>query len=241
MITRRFLAAATTIALLPVLSASCGPGGGGGSGGGDASSSSTSTSTSSSASSSGSGGGQLRWYSTCGDPVCDANTPPSMPVCTTEKEGDPCTTADQTCGIENGCGADLLCTTSDPKASPGGCPISLARYKHDTRYLPEGDLQRIHDELVATPLTTWRYNHEGAGGPEHLGFIIDDNPKSFAVAASGDQVDLYGYTSMAVAALQVQQKQIDALQRETKALREELQSTRRECASEHRTSSGRRR
>jgi hypothetical protein len=221
MMTHRILATAATIALLPVLTASCGPTVGGGSGG---------SGTSGSTSTSGSGGGQLKWYTTCGDPVCDSTMPPSMPLCTTEKDGDPCTTADKTCGIENGCGADLLCTTADPKASPGGCPISLARYKHDIRYLPDADLQRIHDDLIATPLTTWRYNHDAPTAREHLGFIIDDNPKSPAVAESGDQVNLYGYTSMAVAAIQVQQKQIEALQQETRSLREELRSTQRACA-----------
>lgn len=43
-----------------------------------------------------------------------------------------------------------------------------------------------------------------------------------AVLASREQVDLYGYVSMAVAALQVQQKQIDELERQ-------LAKTKRDC------------
>lgn len=223
MMTHRILATATTIALLPILTASCGStGGGSGSGGQGGSGTSSSTSSSSS------GGGQLKWYTTCGAPVCDTNMQPSMPACTTQKEGDSCDAMDPQCGLP--CGASLVCAAVDPKGTPPICPISLARYKHDIRYLPEGDLQRVHDDLIATPLATWRYNHEGPTGREHLGFIIDDNPKSPAVAESGEHVDLYGYTSMAVAALQVQQKQIEALARETRALREELRATQRECA-----------
>jgi hypothetical protein len=42
------------------------------------------------------------------------------------------------------------------------------------------------------------------------------------VDAERDRVDLYAYTSMTVAALQVQAEQIDALQREVAALRQEL-------------------
>jgi hypothetical protein len=204
------------IAISPILAASCSSTVGGGGAGGDGGGGSTASS----------GGSDLKWFTTCGDPVCDSNTTPDSPVCTTEKAGDACSQAGQTCGLPDGCGADLLCTTTDPTMG-GNCPISRASYKHDIRYLPDGELTRIHDELVAMPLTTWRYNHEGASGREHLGFIIDDNPKSPAVAASGNQVDLYGYMSMAVAAIQVQEKQIEALEHEMKALREELRAARR--------------
>ncbi|MGH7896283.1 MAG: hypothetical protein ACREQL_16575, partial [Candidatus Binatia bacterium] len=59
-----------------------------------------------------------------------------------------------------------------------------------------------------------------------LGFIIDDVGTSPAVAADGGHVDLYGYTSMAVAAIQAQQKRIEALEREVAALRRALASRR---------------
>ncbi|WP_437588260.1 tail fiber domain-containing protein [Sorangium sp. So ce1000] len=176
----------------------------------------------------GSGGAaELRWYLTCGDPVCSGHRPRAgVKPCTDEKEGAPCAAPDATCDPEDDCNALLLCTSDDPRQRPEGCPRSRARYKHDIRYLSETEIERVRDELVATPLTTWRYNHEGERGREHLGFIIDDNPASAAVASDGDHVDLYGYTSMAVAAIQTQQKQIAALEREVAALRKELDSTR---------------
>jgi hypothetical protein len=75
------------------------------------------------------------------------------------------------------------------------------------------------------PLATWRYNDEDPNAREHLGFIIDDQPlTSPAVRPTGDRVDLYGYTSMAVAAIQEQHRQIEALQKEVKNLREELRA-----------------
>ena len=43
-----------------------------------------------------------------------------------------------------------------------------------------------------------------------------------------DMVDLYGYTSMAVAALQTQAREIEALEREVRALRRELEKERGE-------------
>ncbi|WP_437325242.1 hypothetical protein [Sorangium sp. So ce381] len=206
--------------------ASAGTGGAGaGSGGADAGSGGAGGGTGGA----GTGGGaeELRWYLTCGDPVCSGHRPrDGVKPCTDEKEGAPCAEPDATCDPANDCNAQLLCTGDDPTQRPGGCPRSRARYKHDIRYLPETELARVRDELVATPLATWRYNHEGGHGREHLGFIIDDNPASPAVASDGDHVDLYGYTSMAVAAIQMQQKQIAALQRELAALRKELDSTR---------------
>jgi protein tyrosine phosphatase (PTP) superfamily phosphohydrolase (DUF442 family) len=76
------------------------------------------------------------------------------------------------------------------------------------------------------PLATWHYRAEDDAAREHLGFIIDDNPESPAVARTGEHVDLYGYTSMAVAAIQAQQKQIAALEAEVAALRKEMAAQR---------------
>lgn len=129
-----------------------------------------------------------------------------------------------------GCGVLLICATSDPKMQPGGCPISRARYKKDIAYLPEGDLRRVHDDLMAMRIATWRYTSEPAAAREHLGFIIDDNPLSPAISTNGDQVDLYGYTSMAVVAAQVHDKRLDALERELHALREEIGALREKAA-----------
>lgn len=41
-----------------------------------------------------------------------------------------------------------------------------------------------------------------------------------------DMVDLYGYTSMAVAALQLQARQIEALKKELESLRRQIEETR---------------
>jgi hypothetical protein len=150
--------------------------------------------------------------------------PPGTGPCTTEQEGGACTTAGAQCWPGGDCGVLLLCATSDPKAS--GCPISRARAKKDIDYLREGALQSIHDDLMTMRLATWRYTSETAQAREHLGFLIDDNPESPAVMASGERVDLYGYTSMAVAAAQVQDKRLHALEREISALREEIAALR---------------
>lgn len=117
------------------------------------------------------------------------------------------------------CGATLVCTDSDPTQSPGGCPISRARYKQEIEYLSGERLRSYHQQLIDMPLASWRYRAAPTATPQ-LGFVIEDIEPSAAV--SGDHVNLYGYLSMAVAAIQVQQTQIRALEAELQAVREQL-------------------
>jgi hypothetical protein len=74
------------------------------------------------------------------------------------------------------------------------------------------------------PLATYHYRDARGLGPQ-LGFIIEDIEPS--VAVSGDGVNLYGYLSMAVAAIKVQQAQIESLRREVKELRARESSRKR--------------
>lgn len=168
-------------------------------------------------------GGALQWYQTCGDPVCRGYTGPfaGVPLCTTEKAGAACGAASSRCDPKDGCNAQLLCTDKDPKQQVGGCPISRARYKTDLRYLDDVQRRALHQQLQALRLLTYRYRDNP--GATHLGFLIDDLPaKSPAADAERDLVDLYGYTSMAVAALQVQAQELQALRAEVATLKRSL-------------------
>ena len=51
------------------------------------------------------------------------------------------------------------------------------------------------------------------------GFIIDDTKTPYPINADGDSVNLYGYVSMAVAAIQTQSREIEALRAEVAHLR----------------------
>ena len=165
--------------------------------------------------------GQLQWYATCGDPACGGYNPdPDDLICTTEATGNACATAGAECAIPSyDCNVHLLCTGSDPAVN---CPISLAGFKREIRYLSAGERDEILDHLLATRLATYRYRSEPDSAPPRLGFIIDDRPDSQAVLPSGERVDLYGYTSMAVAAIQAQAAQIQALEQELARLRQEV-------------------
>jgi endosialidase-like protein len=173
----------------------------------------------------GAGGGALHWFQTCGAPVCMAgDTPfddPNVPNCTKDQtEGAACDTKDQLCDGVASCGASLVCSDQDPTMGPGGCPRSRARYKQDIEYLDARQLRDYHAQLMSLPLASYRYKNAPAA--PQLGFIIDDVEPSVAVA--GDHVNMYGYLSMAVAAIQVQAQQIDALQHEVEQLRSQLPS-----------------
>jgi hypothetical protein len=165
----------------------------------------------------------LRWYTSCGHPVCrsdeDPFDDPNIANCTTETAGDACTEEGKRCDGVAACGATLICAASDPTMGPVGCPISRARFKEEIAYLNEQDRRDYHAQLMSLPLASYQYKQAPAAGPQ-LGFIIEDIEPS--VAVSGDHVNMYGYLSMAVAAIQVQQEQIAALQRELETLRAQL-------------------
>lgn len=150
------------------------------------------------------------WFFTCGDPVCRGYTGPfdGVPICTDEIVGDACTEMDALCDPEDSCNAKLICATEDPTAGEGGCPISRRKYKHDIQYLDAAQSRSVAATALNMKLSTWRYNWDPPEAPAHLGFVIDDAEGSYAVTADGDHVDLYGYTSLALAAAQYQDRQL---------------------------------
>jgi len=54
----------------------------------------------------------------------------------------------------------------------GGCPISRREAKDHIRYLDDGDLKRLHDEVMRLRLARFRYRQNTSR--TQLGFIIDD-------------------------------------------------------------------
>src|SRR5439155_6733855 len=81
--------------------------------------------------------------------------------------------------------------------------------------------RRLHDELVRFRRGSYQYKAV-PDDRTHLGVILDEVGPNLSVDATGDRVDLYGYTSMAVAALQTQAREIEALKNEVETLRQEL-------------------
>jgi hypothetical protein len=166
------------------------------------------------------------WYMGCGDPVCGGYTGPftGVNLCTSETLGDACAPEGEQCDPEDGCNALMVCATEDPTQQDGGCPISLRSAKRDVRYLGPTEVGSVRDTLMGVRLATWNYNWDPAESRPRLGFIIDDQPGSVAIQPDGRHVDLYGYTSLAVAAAQAQQSELELLREEVAALRAEMQA-----------------
>jgi len=97
---------------------------------------------------------------------------------------------------------------------------STASAKRDIAYVNESIEKRLHDDVMSMRLATYRYKPGVTGeDAQHLGFIIEDMPQgSPAVLPSRDKVDLYGYVSMTVAALKVQERELEALKKRVEQL-----------------------
>jgi len=158
---------------------------------------------------------ELAWYTTCGDPVCSGWRDKGLPPCDSAAGG-ACSSEGASCDPMSACNQVLVCATSDPTLG-GSCPISRREHKTDVDYLTPDQRAAYARQILTTPLATWRYR--AAPERKHLGFIIDDVEPSMSVDSARDQVDLYGYTSMAVAALQQQADQIATLERQLAELR----------------------
>ncbi|HVY45870.1 MAG TPA: hypothetical protein VHB21_08330 [Minicystis sp.] len=84
--------------------------GSGGAGGSTGVGGATSTST---------GPATPRWYASCAVPGCPDVPPQSLPCNADEVQGAPCAYVGATCDARLACGAELICTTADPKST--GC------------------------------------------------------------------------------------------------------------------------
>ena len=155
-------------------------------------------------------------------PSVTCNT--STGLCTTSFKG-------EVCGATT-CKPGATCCSGVPLPQPtcfdnGACPVSQRKHKKDITYLTESDRERLTDDLLRFPLATYRYKSESGVDREHLGFIIDDVAPSPAVQQSGERVDMYGYQTMTVAALQTQARELAALRRELDELKTTCKANKR--------------
>jgi hypothetical protein len=167
----------------------------------------------------------LQWWMTCGEPVCQA---PGDGGALRDDAGAPCpavgtacSSDGDTCGTRSpavACGAIEQCSATDPTG--GNCPISSRTFKENIRYVGDAELEMFHDEALHIRLASYNYKPQFEDPrPRHLGFIVEDDPTSPAVDRNHDRVDMYGYVSMIVAAMQVQEKEIATLRSELDAAR----------------------
>jgi hypothetical protein len=107
--------------------------------------------------------------------------------------------------------------------------VSSKTYKRDIHYLALDDLRRVADQVMSLRLASWAYIDPKIASGRRLGIMVEDTPNGDAIDARGDRIDLYGYTSMAIAATQVNTKDVESLRREVEALRDEVEALRAKC------------
>jgi hypothetical protein len=165
---------------------------------------------------------------------CDdrSDCPPGEICCNVLGSGSACTTAAactammgrEMCHVATDCPVGEMCCGfgAGPNYYCGNtCPISRRDAKRDIEYVDGKGRSALASEILRYKLATYRYRTDGEEGPLHLGFLIDDVEPSLSIAPGGDSVDLYGYASMAVAALQEQEQRIEKLERELAELKRE--------------------
>ena len=96
--------------------------------------------------------------------------------------------------------------------SGGGSRKSNAIYKHDIEYLTPSERANMAQELYSLPIAEWSYNDADMNDDRrHVGIITQDVGPGPMVTSDMDEVDLYGYTSMAVIAIQELKAEIEVL------------------------------
>lgn len=153
----------------------------------------------------------VQWNCFDGPKFCPQPRPRIGSACTTE--GDSCAvSAPVECGQ-----ATISCKGGTWQLVDFGCPVSSAKAKREIEYVDPVAEEQLKSELMSVRLATYRYTQ--GDDARHLGFIIEDMPEgSAAVLPSRDRVDLYGYMSMAVAAIKAQEREIAALKRDVARL-----------------------
>jgi hypothetical protein len=101
--------------------------------------------------------------------------------------------------------------------------VSRREAKRDIEYLNDGDISEAEREVLEIPLARFNYKWDAPGERRRLGFIIEDvAPNPGVIDSTQGVVDLYGYTSLAVAALQEQAREIARLREEVRVLERRL-------------------
>lgn len=169
--------------------------------------------------------GPLTWH--CETPSTDPGCPAAMP-----NAGTACTSEGRQCTY--GCERDHARTCTGGvwtiSSSPYGCPVSSKTYKRDIHYLGLDELRGVADRVESLRLATWAYVDSKIATGKRLGIIAEEAPHD-ALDPRGDRIDLYGYTSMAIAAVQVSAHDVDALRAEVEAMRAEIAELRKTCAA----------
>lgn len=148
---------------------------------------------------------------------CPAGGPSNNYVCST-----PCTSNAQCtdparpkCNMPLGA-EEGICTANEFACLWGA--VSTRKLKDEIAYLSDEEIVALARQALTIKLASYHYKSDKTG-KKNLGYILEDAPNAASSDLSKNQVDLYAYASMVLAATKVQEKRIDALEKEMTKLR----------------------
>jgi hypothetical protein len=116
-------------------------------------------------------------------------------------------------------GCDQMLTSSGGLLVCNNGTVSARAFKEDVSYLSDDERTALARQTLGIQLARYRYKNEPPMARRRLGFIIDDQPNpSPAVLDDRTHVDEYGYTSMLLATLQQQARELTELRRRVELL-----------------------
>lgn len=156
--------------------------------------------------------------------LCDA-TPTGCPAAS-PRFGDVCTQNGLSCnyGCNSPNGAVACRDGVWQRGDFRDCPISTRRAKRDITYLSPAEVDALAAQIRSTRLATYEYTVPSMAGRRRLGFILEDQPQSFAADPEHSQVDLYGFASLLAATVQSQDRELRAMRQRIDALEHRLAS-----------------
>jgi hypothetical protein len=118
-----------------------------------------------------------------------------------------------------GCLCSIGCADFNGVPECNNGTISRRAFKEDVTYVTDREAADLARQTLSIPLARYRYQGAPPGARMRLGFIIDDQPNpSAAVSDDRMSVDTYGYTSMLLATVQQQQRELAELRRRLSVL-----------------------
>jgi hypothetical protein len=172
----------------------------------------------------GGGGTEPEWVTgNCPDAGCPAGTTCVHAAIASKVVPIGCAPVPASCGGNPGCGCmgcvcgNAQCVSVHPAGYSFECDTltrSRRAVKDEIEYVDDAERSALARQALDIPLARYRYRGEAPDARRRLGFIIDDQPDpSPAVLADREHVDQYGYTSMLLAAVQEQARELAALRR----------------------------
>lgn len=150
---------------------------------------------------------------------CPAGGPSSNYLCSTPcKSNAQCTDPTRPKCNQPATGLEGICTPNDFPCLWGA--VSTRKAKDDIAYLTDDEIVGLAKQAMAIKLATYKYKNDPSA-TKKLGYILEDAPKVASSDMSREQVDLYAYASMVLAATQAQEKRLDALEKQVTALKKQ--------------------